>query len=99
VRMMVRLIAFPTRETNSSHTSSSEWLAHKQTTSFRDKDEYRVGLGMLNILLFPAKIVGANSFGYTTMNSILVSADRSWKLTTQQSEMSVALLFECFGSG
>src|SRR6266852_2184537 len=46
VRIMVRLMGFPTRETNSSHASSSRGPAQRQTTSFSDKDEYRIGLGL-----------------------------------------------------
>src|SRR5260221_5575774 len=49
---MVRLIGFPTRETNSSHAASSQGPAQRQTTSFRDKDEYRVVLGVLGICYF-----------------------------------------------
>ena len=49
--MIVRLIGFPTRETNSSHASSSQGPAQRQTMSFRDKDEYRVGLGVFDIVL------------------------------------------------
>jgi hypothetical protein len=56
--MMVRLMGLPTRETNSSHASSSPAPAQRQTTSFRDKDEYRVGLGMLDILLFMVRVAG-----------------------------------------
>jgi hypothetical protein len=37
VRMMVRLMGLPTRETNSSHASSSEVPAHRQTMSFREE--------------------------------------------------------------
>ncbi len=57
--MMVRLICLPTRETNSSHASSSQGPAQRQTTSFRDKDEYRFGLGVFDILLFMVKVAGA----------------------------------------
>src|ERR1700754_3580234 len=35
-------MGLPTRETNSSHASSSQGPAHKPTTSLRDIDEYRV---------------------------------------------------------
>jgi len=48
---MVRLIGLPTRKTNSSHAASSQGPAQRQTTSFRDRDEYRLGLGALDILL------------------------------------------------
>jgi hypothetical protein len=51
--MMVRLIGRPTRHTNSCHASSSQGPAQRQMTSFRDKEEYRVGLETLDILLFP----------------------------------------------
>ncbi len=47
---MVRLIGFPTREMNSSHASLSQGPAQRQTTSFRDNDEYGVGLGVFHIL-------------------------------------------------
>jgi hypothetical protein len=56
--MIVRLIGFPTRETNSSHASSSQGPAQRQMISFRDKDEYRVGLGVFDILLFLVRIAG-----------------------------------------
>jgi hypothetical protein len=64
--MMVRLIGFPTRETNSSHASSSEDPAQRQTTSFRDRDEYRVGLGVFDILLGYGRVVGAVGKGHST---------------------------------
>ena len=50
--MTVRLMGFPTRETNSSQASSSRGPAQRQMTSCRDKDEYRVGLGVFDIFLF-----------------------------------------------
>ena len=50
--MMVRLIGFPTRETNSSQASSSQASAQRQTMSFRDRDEYRLVLGVLSICYF-----------------------------------------------
>ena len=50
----MKLMGFLTLETNSSHASSSLGPAQRQTTSFRDKDEYRVGLGMFDIVLFPS---------------------------------------------
>ncbi len=58
---MVRLMGLPTRETNSSHASSSQGPAQRQTTSFRDKDEYCAVLGVLDILvlLFLVSVVGA----------------------------------------
>src|SRR6266567_5476701 len=61
VRMMVRLIGLPTRKTNSSHASSSQGPAQRQTTSFRDKDEYRAVLGVFDILilLFLVRVAGA----------------------------------------
>src|SRR5207248_11288463 len=49
---MVRLIGLPTRETNSSHASSSPDPAQRHTTSFKDKDEYRVVRVVLDIKLF-----------------------------------------------
>jgi hypothetical protein len=52
----VRLIGFPTRETNSSHASSSQAPAQRQTMSFRDKDEYRFVLEVFDILLFLFRI-------------------------------------------
>ena len=55
---MTKVIGFPTRETNSSHASSSQGPAQRQTTSFRDKAEYRVDLVVLDILLFPVKVAG-----------------------------------------
>jgi len=54
--MIVRLMGFPTRETNSSHAWSSPGSAQRQMTSFRDKDEYRVGLGVLDIFESPKGI-------------------------------------------
>jgi hypothetical protein len=63
---MVRLMCLPTRETNCSHTSSSQDSAQRQTTSFSDKDEYRIGLGLprasvdLRISPSPSLIVSAN---------------------------------------
>jgi hypothetical protein len=56
---MVRLIGFPTLETNSSHAASSQGPAQRQTTSLRDRDEYRVGLGVVDILLFLGPAVNA----------------------------------------
>jgi len=53
---MVRLIGFPTRETNSSHASSSQVPAQRQTMSFRDKDEYRFVSEEFDILLFLFRI-------------------------------------------
>lgn len=53
--MTVRLIGFPTRETNSSQASSSLGPAQRQMRSCRDKDEYGVDLGVFNILLFLAR--------------------------------------------
>jgi hypothetical protein len=50
--MTVRLMDLPTRETNSSQASSSDGPAQRHTTSFKDKDEYRVGLGGLDIFVF-----------------------------------------------
>src|SRR5580698_6658711 len=47
----MRRIGFPTRERNSSHASSSSGPAHRQTTSFRDKDEYRVVRWVFDIAL------------------------------------------------
>jgi hypothetical protein len=63
VRIIVRLIGFPTRETNSSHAASSQGPAQRQTTSLSDREEYRVGLGMLDILLFPVPAVNAIGVG------------------------------------
>ena len=62
---MVRLMGLPTRETNSSHASSSQGPAQRQTTSFRDKDEYRAVLGVFDILilLFLVRVVGAAGEG------------------------------------
>src|SRR5713101_9017779 len=53
VRIMVRLMSLPTRETNSSHASSSRGPAQRQTTSFSDKDEYRLGLGLPRVRRLP----------------------------------------------
>ena len=47
--MTLRLMGFPTRETNSSHASLSDDPAQRQTTSLRDKDEYRVGPSVFDI--------------------------------------------------
>ncbi len=63
---MVRLMGFPTRETNSSQASSSQGPAQRQTTSFRDKDEYRVGLDLFDILLGLRRAVGAIDEGHGT---------------------------------
>jgi len=49
VRIMVRLMGLPTRKTNSSHASLSPGSAQRQTTSLRDKDEYRVGLAVVGM--------------------------------------------------
>ena len=46
----MRLMGLPTRETNSCHASSSPGPAQRQTTSFSDKDEYRVILGVFDIV-------------------------------------------------
>jgi hypothetical protein len=54
---MTRLMGFPTREMNSSQASLSQGPAQRQTTSFRDKDEYRVGLYVLDILAFLVRLV------------------------------------------
>jgi hypothetical protein len=53
--MTVKLMGLPTRKTNSSHASSSEGPAQRQTTSFSDKDEYRVGAGGFDILFIPGQ--------------------------------------------
>ena len=49
--MTVRQIGLPTRATNSSQASSSDGPAQRQTTSFKDREEYRVGAGLEDILL------------------------------------------------
>ena len=54
--MMVRLIGLPTRKTNSSHASLSPGSAQRQTTSLRDRDEYRVALGMLGMPFEPSAL-------------------------------------------
>src|SRR5215469_570270 len=51
VRIMVRLMGRPTRETNSSQASSSLDSAQRHTTSVSDKDEYRVVRRLFGILL------------------------------------------------
>lgn len=61
---MVRLMGFPILKTNSSHASSSGGPAQRHTTSFRERDEYRVNLGVFNIL-FPIKAVDWVSQGAT----------------------------------
>ena len=63
---MVRLIGFPTRETNSSHAASSPGPAQRQTTSFRDIDEYRVVGVVFDILLCLVGIVGGVGKGHNT---------------------------------
>jgi hypothetical protein len=63
---MVRLMGFPTRETNSSHAASSLGPAQRQTTSFRDRDAYRVVVKMFDILLCLVRIVGALGTGHST---------------------------------
>jgi ABC-type tungstate transport system substrate-binding protein len=55
-------MGLPTRETNSSHASSSRGPAQKQMTSFKDRDEYRVGLGVFDIL-FLVRAVGEVGVG------------------------------------
>ncbi len=57
--MTVRLMGLPTRETNSSQASSSEGPAQRHTTSFSDKDEYRVGLSGLDICYRLIRVVSA----------------------------------------
>ena len=52
-----------TLETNSSHTSSSLDPAQRKTMSFRDKNEYRVGLGVFDIMLFPVTALGVVGVG------------------------------------
>ena len=52
-----------TLETNSSHASSSLGPAQRKTMSFRDKDEYRVGLGVFDIVLFPVRAMSVVSGG------------------------------------
>src|SRR4029077_14831836 len=49
VRIMIRRIGLPTRETNSSQAASSRGPAQRQTTSLRDNDEYRVDLELFDI--------------------------------------------------
>ena len=63
---MAKLMGFPTRETNSSHAASSPGPAQRQTTSFRDIDEYRVVGEVLDILLCLVRIVGAVGKGHST---------------------------------
>jgi hypothetical protein len=63
---MVRLMGFPTRETNSSHAASSLGPAQRQTTSLRDRDAYRVVVEVLDILLCLVRIVGAVGKGHST---------------------------------
>jgi len=58
----MRQIDFPTRETNSSHASSSLGPAHRQTTSFKVSDEYRV-LRLLSIILCFVEIAGLAGAG------------------------------------
>ncbi len=79
---MTKEMGFLTRETNSSHASSSRGPAQRQTTSFRDKDEYRVGLGVLDIPLFP---VGA--WGRTCAR---ISANRSQSRRARVQDQSTA---------
>jgi hypothetical protein len=65
---MVRLMGLPTLKTNSSHASSSPDPAQRQTTSFKDRYEYRVVLGVLDICHFwsefvdrwPTQLLGKN---------------------------------------
>jgi len=64
--MMVRLMGRPTRDTNSCHASSSQGPAQRQTTSFSDKDEYRVGLGGFDIMLSLVRVVCAVGKGHST---------------------------------
>jgi hypothetical protein len=65
---MVKLMGFPTRETNSSHAASSPGPAQRQTTSFRDIDEYRVVEEVLDILLCLVRIVRAVGKGHSTVD-------------------------------
>src|SRR5512146_2257066 len=62
--MMVRLMGFPTRETNSSQALSSRGPAQRQTTSCKDKDEYRVSVGRFEVIASPKGTV-ANSLSYS----------------------------------
>src|SRR5215471_4935027 len=50
-RRIVRLIAFPTLATNSSHAPSSQGPMQRQTSSGNDNDEYCLGLLLLGILI------------------------------------------------
>jgi hypothetical protein len=63
---MVRLMGFPTRETNSSQASSSHGPAQRQTTSFSDSAEYRVGGGVFDIVLRLFGVVGALGARHST---------------------------------
>jgi len=81
--MMVRLMGLPTRETNSSHASLSQGPAQRQTTSFRDNDEYRVGLGVFDIL-FLVRAVGEVGVG------LMVSKTFKAKATWQESQFEDA---------
>src|SRR5215467_7833978 len=57
VRIIMKLMGFLTLETNSSHASSSLGPAQRKTMSFRDKEEYRVGLGVFDIVLFSGQVL------------------------------------------
>jgi hypothetical protein len=56
-------MGFPTRETNSSHASSSHAFAQRQTMSFRDKDEYRFGLGVFDMIAVQDQTAGRQRQG------------------------------------
>ena len=61
VRIMMKLMGFLTRETNSSHASSSRGPAQRRTMSFSDRDEYGVDLVVFGILSFPSTWWGAGA--------------------------------------
>src|SRR5215469_7849787 len=63
VRIIMKLMGFLTRKTNSSHASSSLGPAQRKTMSFRDKDKYRVGLELFDIVLFPVRTIRVVSGG------------------------------------
>src|SRR5215469_2367458 len=88
MRITVRLMGFPTRETNSSQASSSR-PAQRQTMSFRDNVEYLVGLDVLNI--FHPYAILAKDFerAQTASSSMLGKQSKAWRRNSQSQLRSI----------
>jgi hypothetical protein len=78
--MIVRLIGLPARETNSSHASSSPDPAQRQTRSFRDKDECRVVLVVVDILFLTGIGAIAEGRGTEDENAVWRSGHKHTRL-------------------